>query len=289
MSYILDALRKADQQRQRGAAPTLLAGQATEVAPKQPAFLVYGLLAAVLVGGGIVIGWLRPWQPEQAAPDKAESVAANSIESKSIDSRPVASAPLESTQLQPTPAPSEIAPQPKLESKPGSKLQNATQPAQTTPALSEVPLQLTPDPKLQNATQPAQVAPAPPEMAPQPEQPARAKPHTDGPPRQADAAAPGKTAAPAPARSVDTAAADAASVQTVIPMADLPPSVRQELPAMTVSVHAYSDNPADRMVGIGNRILREGDYVVAGLKLEQITPDGMILGYKGYRFSRGVK
>lgn len=72
-------------------------------------------------------------------------------------------------------------------------------------------------------------------------------------------------------------------------MEDLPLSVRQDLPAMTISVHAYSDNPAARLVGIDSRILREGDDVVAGLKLEQITPDGMILGFKGYRFSRGVR
>ena len=68
MSYILDALRKSDQQRQRGAAPTLLAALATTVAPRQPALLSYGLLALVLVGAGVAIGWLRPWQPEQAAP-----------------------------------------------------------------------------------------------------------------------------------------------------------------------------------------------------------------------------
>jgi hypothetical protein len=62
MSYILDALRKSDQQRRRGAAPTLPLGQATAVAPKQPALLIYGLLAAVLLGAGMAIGWLRPWQ-----------------------------------------------------------------------------------------------------------------------------------------------------------------------------------------------------------------------------------
>jgi general secretion pathway protein B len=243
MSYILDALRKSDQQRQRGAPPTLLAVQATAVAPKQPALLAYGLLAAVLVGAGIVIGWLRPWQPEQAAPGRAESVAAK---------------PLESTPRQPAPAPSEMAPQPK------------------------------PEPKLQSATRPAQAAPAPSEMAPQPkpELTARAKPETDGPPREADAAAPRGTAPPE--RPVDTAA-DAAGVQTVISMAELPLSVRQELPAMTISVHAYSANPGSRLVGIDNRILREGEYVIPGLKLEQITPDGMIFGYKGYRFHRGVK
>ena len=34
--------------------------------------------------------------------------------------------------------------------------------------------------------------------------------------------------------------------------------MQQELPPMTVSVHAYSIRPADRMVGINNRMLREG-------------------------------
>jgi general secretion pathway protein B len=252
MSYILDALRKSDQQRQRGAAPTLLAVQATAVAPKQPAFLAYGLLAAVLVGAGIVIGWLRPWQPEQAAPGRAESVAAR---------------PLESTPRQPAPVPPEMAPQPKPQPKPEPKLQNATRPEQAAPAPSEMAPQPKPEPK--------------------PELPARAKPETDGPPREADAATPRETATPE--RPVDTAAADAAGVQTVISMAELPLSVRQELPAMTISVHAYSGNPGSRLVGIDNRILREGEYVVPGLKLEQITPDGMIFGYKEYRFRRGVK
>lgn len=242
MSYILDALRKSDQQRQRGAAPTLLAGQATAVAPKQPAFLAYGLLAVVLVGAGMLIGWLRPWQPEQAAPGRAELVAAK---------------PLESTPRQPAPAPSEMAPQPK----PERQLQNATPPAQAAPAL----------------------VPAKPQL------PARAKPETDGTPREADAAVSRKTAAPAPEQPVGTAAADAARVPTVISMAELPLSVQQELPAMAISVHAYSGNPGDRLVGINNRMLREGEHVVPGLKLEQITPDGMIFGYKGYRFRRGVK
>ena len=58
---------------------------------------------------------------------------------------------------------------------------------------------------------------------------------------------------------------------------------------MTISVHAYSGNPAARMVSIDNRILREGESLVPGLKLEQITPDGTIFVYKEYRFLRGVK
>jgi len=238
MSYILDALRKSDLQRQRGATPTLLAVQESAVAPKRPAFLVYGLLAAVLVGAGMVIGWLRPWQPEQVAPGRPESVAAK---------------PLESTRRQPASAPSEMAPQPR----PEQRLQNATPPAQAAPAL--VPTK--------------------------PQLPARAKPETDGTPREAAGAVPRKTAK----QPVGTAAADAARVQTVVSMADLPLSVQQELPAMTISVHVYSGDPGKRLVGINNRMLREDEHVVPGLKLEQITPDGMIFGYKGYSFRRGVK
>jgi len=217
VSYILDALRKSDQQRRRGAAPTLLAGQATAVAPRRPAFLAYGLLATVLVAAGMVIGWLRPWQPEQAAPAGAELVAAK---------------PLESTPRQPASAPSEMAPQPKA----ALQVQDAKPPAQASPAL--VPRK--------------------------PQRPTRAQP--------------GGTAAP-----------DAARAQTVISIAELPLSVQQELPAMTISVHAYSGNPANRLVGINNRMLREGENVVPGLKLEQITPEGMIFGYKGFSFRRGVK
>jgi general secretion pathway protein B len=239
MSYILDALRKSDQQRQRGAAPTLLAGQATVVAPKQPAVLAYGLLAAVLVGAGMVIGWLRPWQTEQAAPARLE---------------PVAAKPLESIPRLAAPAPSAMAPQPK------------------------------PVPQTQNAAPLVQVAPA---LVPAKPPPAPAKLEPRSTPAEADTTAPRKAAAPAPKQPVGTAAA--ARVPTVISMAELPLSLQQELPPMTISVHAYSGNPPDRLVGINNRMLREGEEVVPGLKLEQITPDGMIFGYKGYSFRRGVK
>jgi general secretion pathway protein B len=230
MSYILDALRKADQQRRRGAAPTLLTLQPSAVVRKRPAYLKYGLLAVVLIGAGVVIGWLRPWQAQQVVP---ASVAVKPIESKPIEPKPIEARP--------------------LESKPG----------QPAPAASESPAQ------------------------PTAELPAPAKPQADGLPSAATAPVPGRAAAP-PERRVDIAAADAAG-ETVIAIEKLPLSIREGLPKMTVSVHAYSDTPEKRLVGIGSRILREGDYVVPGLQLEEITPDGMILSYRGYRFRRGVK
>ena len=251
MSYILDALRKSDQQRQRGTAPTLLAVQEKAAAPGQRALLAYGLLAAVLVGVGVVIGWLRPWQSEQTAPATPEFVAARPLQATPLKVTPLESTPLESTPLKSTsgealPPPSETVRKPQ----PESALQST--PAEATPS------ELAPRPK--------------------PKRPVRATVDDEGPPREAALAPP-----------VDLAGADGASGQAVIEMGNLPLQVRQTLPAMAISFHAYSDTPDGRLVGINNRTRREGDYIVPGLLLEQITPDGMIFGYQGYRFRRGVK
>lgn len=69
----------------------------------------------------------------------------------------------------------------------------------------------------------------------------------------------------------------------------MPASIRKTLPVMSVAVHAYSSTPGDRLVSINGRMLREGDTLAPDLKLEQISPDGMIFTYRGYRFRRGVQ
>jgi general secretion pathway protein B len=51
----------------------------------------------------------------------------------------------------------------------------------------------------------------------------------------------------------------------------------------------YSGKPKDRLVGINDRMLREGASLGPDLVLEQITPDGMVLSYKGYRFLQGTR
>jgi general secretion pathway protein B len=225
VSYILEALRKSDQMRRRGAAPTLLLEQAPAAAPGRPALLWYGLLALVLLGAGIAIGWLRPWEPEPAAP------------------APVAAAQPSVPEKEPAPPP------------------------QTAPA---------PEMRRSNSTPAAQALPAPARVATAPQAGLETKKRSAPP----AAAAPKPAAAPARA-PVPPAA-------PVIKLSELPIAVQQELPAMSITVHAYSSRPAERLVGINDRLLHEGDDVAPGLKLEQITPEGMILSYKGYNFRRGV-
>ena len=227
MSYILDALRKSDQLRRRGAAPTLLLAPASTAAAKRPAVLAYGLLALVLLGSGIAIGWLHPWQPEPAAP---AAVALNPPEPVASPVPPVAVAP----------APQQEAPAPSAAAQPAS-----------APAAIPVPA---------SASAPARSTAG-----------AAIGTHKVPPPAIADA--PKKTAAALP---------------TVMTVAELPVAIQQELPPLSISVHAYSAKVAERLVGINNRLLHEGDEVAPGLKLEGITPEGMVLSYKGYTFRRGV-
>lgn len=245
MSYILEALRKSDKQRQRGTAPTLLTAQATVAAPKQPAFLWYVLLGGALVGAGIVIGWLRPWQPEQPAPATAPVAAA----------KPSVSSP-----RQTAPAPLPVLPE------------IASKPEQEPPA--------------QKSTSAAPPAPVPTSAVIKQDLPALARTETRRAPSKAVAAVPKEAATPAPQKPAGTGAAQEQSVMT---MAELPLPIRQEIPGMSISVHAYSSQPKDRLVSINDRLLREGMSLAPGLTLEQITPDGMIFSYKGYRFSRRVQ
>jgi len=199
MSYILDALKKSDQQRQLGTAPTLQVAQFMAAAPKRPSLFYYGLLALVLLAAGVMIGLLRPWQVEQV-PSETEPVARAS---------PV------------------------------------TIPQQTAPASLPVSPEIQKNTALEIAAAPVQQKPAEPKVAGQ--------------------------------------------EPKVMQLYELPADIQRELPEMAVQLHAYSSKPGEGLVSINSIRLREGGYLMAGLKLEQITPDGMIFSYKGYRFQRGIR
>ena len=245
MSYILDALRKSDQQRRRGAPPSLLAPQASAGEPRRRLSASHIVLTAVLVGAGIVIGSLRPWQTEQPA----------------IASRPA------TNPLEPSPRASALPVQPQTVRK---TEEDGPAPRIASPIPSAAVL---------GAGAMDQQAPA----AGKPQFESR----TLNTPRQTMPAAP-----QAPVKAVPEnfrGGGAAAQQQKVITMAELPLSIRQEMPTLSISVHAYSREPKDRLLGISDRVVREGEDLAPGLRLEEITRDGMILRYKGYRFLRGAR
>ncbi len=52
---------------------------------------------------------------------------------------------------------------------------------------------------------------------------------------------------------------------------------------MTMSIHFFSENKAERLVFINGKKYIEGDYVEGIYLLESITPEGAVLSYEGER------
>lgn len=238
MSFILDALRKSDQQRQRSATPTLMTAQVPAVEARQPALWWYGALAAVLIGAGILIGWMHQWQAEPATPAIQAS----------------APKPPETVAQQFSPPPNVASP--------------------VSPRMQE-----TQTPLRESGTTIAPVTPVPAIVAAKPEP---AKPVMPGP----VAATPVPATPPKPAEHV--LAQEVAKDPGVMALAELPPLIQQELPKLSILAHSYSSKPKARFVFINDQMVHEEESPAPGLKLEQITPDGMIFSYKGYRFRRGA-
>jgi len=258
MSYILDALRKADQQRQRGAAPTLLTVQATAAAPGKPALsLNTWWLAAALVVAGIVIGWLRPWQTEPRVP-AAEPLAA---QPRAPGTSPAAPVPPSEPALAPASTPAQALPETagKTGQPPPAQLSAPAAPSATGSAGAAIGQASAPARIEAPPIPPGSVTIVPPETtSAMPEKPAGAGPGDAG-------------------------------QDKVLAMSELPSSIRQEISSLTISFHFYAVNPAERRIMINNELLRQGEVLQPGLRVEQITRDGVILGYKGYRFRLGVR
>ncbi len=74
----------------------------------------------------------------------------------------------------------------------------------------------------------------------------------------------------------------------IIEMSELPLSVRQKLPELSISGHFYENRPSSRIITVGGKTLHEGASAAPGIRLERITPDGAVFSCDGYRFHKGV-
>ena len=93
MSYILDALKKSDQQRQHARTPTLLTSHAAPAETQARSFAINAWRAFALIGLGLLIGWWRPWAQENADPGKVSSAIPIPVQSPvtGVTPRPPAS------------------------------------------------------------------------------------------------------------------------------------------------------------------------------------------------------
>lgn len=265
MSYILDALRRAEAERGRGGVPGLHSQAvpvpgAAPVAERPTASPWLMASTGVAVAAVAVAGtW---WVMQRPAPAPAVVVAA---------------APA------PTPAPVPAAPQP-APAAPAAPSTPAPAPA-AVPAPAPAAVAPAPEPraaeKRSAAPSPREKA-APPAPAPRGAEPSarsRAEPSRDPARDLARDAAPARLPEPAAA-----APAPATATGTVFAQGDLPEAVRAQLPSLKISGVTYSGNPAYRMAIVNGQVLHEGDPAGPGLLLEKIEPGRTIWSFKGYRY-----
>ena len=221
MSYILDALKRAESERSRGAVPGVHAQPQSPVSPavpgRGPAVWVAAVLVALAVGGASVL-WLAG---RRATPAPAPVVAA-------------VVAVAEPTPPVPVPVPS--PPAAPVAERPAAVLP----PIPAIPAIAAMPVV------------PLASVPAPPPVQP---------------PKALAAANP------------------SAGSHRFSTLAELPDSVRQQLPALAISGGTYSENPLYRMVIVNGQVLHEGDTAAPGVVLDTIRPKDVVLRAQGYRFA----
>ncbi len=230
MSFILDALRKSESERQRQSGPALFE---VKVAPPRHRFAIWAIaLGALLAINLVVVSWMltRSSSARSAARVAAAPAAAAPVAAAAVPHLPAA-----------TPAAALSAPA------------GSVQPAgPKTVARSDA---APPPPAATGAA-----AANPDDLAPAVEPP------------QGSAAADSGGAVVREPESGLPSYRDAAAV----PGANIPP--------LQLDLHVYSEKPDQRFVFLNMVKLHEGDALPQGVRVDAITPDGVILSYHGTRF-----
>lgn len=78
------------------------------------------------------------------------------------------------------------------------------------------------------------------------------------------------------------------SLESIPHLRDIPSLVQQAIPDMEFAGHVYTSNPEQRSVIINGRSMAEGETVVEGLKVEQITKAGVVFSYQTQLFQMPI-
>ena len=82
--------------------------------------------------------------------------------------------------------------------------------------------------------------------------------------------------------------ASTAADDVVYEIADLPEDVKRDLPTISFAGHVYSSSKSQRSVMLNGKKMREGEELAKGLVLDQITVEGVVFRTQGYRFKLGA-
>lgn len=87
-----------------------------------------------------------------------------------------------------------------------------------------------------------------------------------------------------PVVAVPMAAVVPAPAQRIVDYRELPAAVQGALPNIVFGGFAGGGESEGRIAFINNRLVREGEEVSPGLRLETVDQDGVVLGFQGHHF-----
>ncbi len=210
MSYILDALKKSDQERKQGDVPGLQTIHIPINTERQTPWVLYGVIGFLLLVLAFVIGLVMA----NKEPDRNQQQAL--VVDDVVTALPVV------------------------------KQEENIIEAQKTPASNEKVTNDFVEPKPRLPVKPLQVARAEPVMA--------------------------KKSAPAAVKSQPVKP----DFNDVPYLHELPDYQQQSVPQMTFAGHVYSSDSSSRSVIINDVFMSEGDTVLQGISIIEITPTGVV-------------
>lgn len=94
--------------------------------------------------------------------------------------------------------------------------------------------------------------------------------------------------APAKPQAVAPAVTAVAEAPPIPRLAELPESIRRELPKLAISGSVYSEDPASRFLIANGEVMREGAKLGPDHVLEQIGARELVLRFKGQRYRQAL-
>lgn len=274
MSFILEALRRAEQDRRKEEAPALRALYEEGQRPRRrrPTWV---WLALLLVANAVLWGiFFGPWSSSKTRPPaqtaraktpgpKAASEKVLNKSARTPKPRQTGKALRPKEEAQKASAPKTPAPRQELEAVDVRRFEG--------PVSEPMPRAAAPPMEQAKTVSSPEVPKPPPAEAPLL---AAAEPTPEAPTSSAPASPPasGERALPQPRTDYHE-----------IPLIrDLPAEVREKLEGLVINVHAYFGDPAQRVVVINMKPYRKGERIEGdGPVVEEIIPNGVILNYGG--------
>lgn len=269
MSFILDALRKSEHDRQRQTGPGLAEVPMAQSRPKKNvwATAAVALLIVNLVGVGVLL-WRRASHETPTATPTAPASAVTAPQTPPAAATSTA-----------TPPPPTLAPQAVTQALPQPVLQPRPVPA-APPGRNPLESEVSGGPQGLDEGIAAHAASVPQQSSP-------AVSRTTTIPASGGSARyepiPQATVARAVAAETQSAPPQQQPQHSSLPTAD-ELSAGGGVPQLHLDLHVFSTKPQERFIFVNSHKYREGDTLQEGPVVEQITQNGAVLNYRGSRF-----